>query len=288
MTVHGDRNLASQARRRFLGKLVGAAGSVSLLGIGLGLYSREARSLPAQALRPPGVDSEQAFLAACIRCGLCVRDCPYGTLKLADIGSDVSAGTPYFEARKVACEMCEDIPCVKACPTGALNPALQRIDDARMGLAVLIDEENCIAFRGLRCEVCFNVCPVSSKAITLEMEHNQRSGMHARFIPVIHSEHCTGCGKCENACILHESAVKVLPHHLAQGSPGEHYRLGWEEKSKSGHSLVTPDSEHRYNLPEGMRYDHQGEGLIIQPEGSQTPFSTNPLETLKRGMQEKL
>lgn len=277
-----QKGLASRARRRFLSEMVAAAGGVALLGMGLGLYSRQVSSLPAQAIRPPGAGSESDFLSACVRCGLCVRDCPYDTLKLAQVGEAVAVGTPWFEARGVPCEMCEDIPCVKACPTGALDPELDNIDDARMGLAVVVDKESCIAFRGLRCEVCFNVCPVRGKAITLEMQHNIRSGKHAMFIPVVHSSDCTGCGKCEHACILEEAAIKVFSVRLAKGKIGEHYRLGWEEKGKAGESLVAPDAEHRYNLPEGMSYDYEGEGLIMEGD---TPFSSDPLETLRRGQE---
>lgn len=276
------KSLANRARRRFLSEVVAAAGGVALLGMGLGLYSRQVSSLPAQAIRPPGAGSESDFLSACVRCGLCVRDCPYDTLKLAQVGEAVAVGTPWFEARSVPCEMCEDIPCVKACPTGALDPELSNIDEARMGLAVVVDQENCIAFRGLRCEVCFNVCPVRGKAITLEMQHNIRSGKHAMFIPVVHSSDCTGCGKCEHACILEEAAIKVFSIQLAKGRIGEHYRLGWEEKGKAGESLVAPDAEHQYNLPEGMRYDYEGEGLIQEGD---TPFSSDPLETLRRGQE---
>lgn len=278
-----QKGLASRARRRFLSELVAAAGGVTLLGMGLGLYSRQVSSLPAQAIRPPGAGSEDKFLSACIRCGLCVRDCPYDTLKLAQVGEPVAVGTPWFEARSIPCEMCEDIPCVKACPTGALDPELTDIDDSRMGLAVVVDKETCIAFRGLRCEVCFNVCPVRGKAITLEMQHNIRSGKHALFIPVVHSSSCTGCGKCEHACILDEAAIKVFSVQLAKGKLGEHYRLGWEEKGRAGESLVAPDLEHQYNLPEGMRYEYEGEGLIMEPGTDDTPFGSNPLEILKRG-----
>jgi ferredoxin-type protein NapG len=212
-----------------------------------------------------------------------VRDCPYDTLKLAPPGGDVPLGTPYFEAREVPCEMCEDIPCVKACPSGALDHGLTDIDEARMGLAVVVDQETCIAFQGLRCEVCFNICPLRNQAISLEMRHNPRSGKHALFIPVVHSDACTGCGKCERACILEEAAVKVFPLHLAKGELGHHYRLGWKEKARAGESLVTPDVEHRYNLPEGMRYEHGGEGLIMD-ESAQSPFADDPLETLRRGI----
>jgi ferredoxin-type protein NapG len=251
-----------------------------LFGMGLGLYARKAQSLPPSALRPPGALAEEDFRGACVRCGLCVRDCPYDTLKLADLCEKPATGTPYFNARLVPCEMCEDIPCVKACPTGALDPALEDIDDARMGLATLVDQENCLNFQGLRCDVCYRVCPLIDEAITLELQHNPRSGAHALFIPTVHSASCTGCGKCEYACVLPESAIKVLPRTLAKGRAAEHYRLGWEEKDKAGVSLVAPQERHQYNLPEGVRYEHGGRGLIEPPRES--PFYDDPLRTLKK------
>ncbi len=38
--------------------------------------------------------------------------------------------------------------------------------------------------------------------------------------------------KCEQACVLEEAAIKVLPMDLAKGLLGRHYRLGWKEKTK--------------------------------------------------------
>ncbi|KRT56393.1 periplasmic nitrate reductase subunit NapG [endosymbiont of Ridgeia piscesae] len=256
---------------------------VGLVGMGLGIYSNRASALPAHYIRPPGALPEEDFLGACIRCGLCVRDCPYDILFLGEVGDDVATGTPYFVARTGPCEMCEDIPCIVACPTNALDHGLTDIEESRMGLAVVVDQETCIAFHGLRCEVCFNVCPIRGKAITLNMQHNVRSGKHALFIPVVHSDTCTGCGLCERACILDEAAIKVFPTDLAKGELGKHYRLGWKEKEKAGEALVTPDVEHQYNLPEGVRYDLQGEGLIIEEKPEETPFSSNPLDTLNSG-----
>ena len=125
---------ASAARRRFIVDMARTGGGVALFSLGIGLYARQAASLPALALRPPGALDESQFPGACIRCGLCVRDCPYDTLSLARLGDEVATGTPYFTARDVPCEMCEDIPCIKACPTGALDHQLTDIDDARMGL----------------------------------------------------------------------------------------------------------------------------------------------------------
>ncbi|MBK5913655.1 ferredoxin-type protein NapG [Rhodocyclus purpureus] len=236
-------------RRKFLGQVSGAACAAGLIALGVGLHARQARALPAVALRPPGALPEDDFLAACIRCGLCVRDCPYDTLRLADLGENVVAGTPYFEARQIPCEMCTDIPCVKACPSGALDPALKDIDRARMGLAVLIDHESCLNFLGLRCDVCYRVCPAIDRAITLEHRHNPRSDRHAMLLPTVHSDACTGCGKCEKSCVLEVAAIKVLPIKLAKGAIGEHYRLGWEEKEKAGGSLISPQLEMATRLP---------------------------------------
>ena len=275
------KQVSAQARRKFLINLARGATVGSAFALGLAGYVRQTSALPATALRPPGALDEEDFLSACVRCGLCVNDCPYPTLSLATIGDQVTIGTPFFVAREAACEMCEDIPCVKACPTGALDHELTNIDDARMGLAAIVDQEQCIAFQGLRCEVCFNVCPVRGEAITVEMEHIDRTGKHSRFIPVVHSDSCTGCGKCEEACILEEAAVKVLPFDLAKGKMQSHYKLGWDEKGEAGKSLVTPDIEHQYNLPAGQSYDYEGEGLIQKPNNS-TPFAKDPLSTLNR------
>lgn len=83
-------------RRRFLIDTAITACSVSLVGAGITLYSKQTSALPAYAIRPPGALDENDFLGACIRCGLCVRDCPYDTLRLAELGEQIALGTPYF------------------------------------------------------------------------------------------------------------------------------------------------------------------------------------------------
>ncbi|WP_269581507.1 ferredoxin-type protein NapG [Roseibium sp. Sym1] len=264
----------SPDRRRFLTETARVAGGCAVAGTFLAYVARDARALPAEALRPPGAMPEADFLSACIRCGLCVRDCPYDTLKLAELGEDGPAtGTPYFTARDVPCEMCEDIPCVVACPTGALDPALKTIDDARMGTAVLVDQENCLNFLGLRCDVCYRVCPVIDEAITLETSHNSRSGKHALFAPTVHADYCTGCGLCEKSCVLPEAAIKVLPTRLARGSSADHYRKGWEEKERKGAPLVEGiiDLPDRMPAPAGSAPDAAGgfEPAFKLPGGSQ-------------------
>jgi ferredoxin-type protein NapG len=270
----------NKARRQFLADSARMACGVGLFGVGLGLYARHATALPPAALRPPGALPETEFSAACIRCGMCVRDCPYDMLQLAKPEAPMSTGTPYFVARQAPCEMCEDIPCVKACPTSALDHALTDITKARMGLAVLVDHETCLNFLGLRCDICYRVCPVIDKAITLDPQKNVRTGDHTLFIPVVHSDACTGCGKCEKACPTEIAAIKVFPLYMAKGQLSAHYRLGWVEKEKAGGSLVAPDGEHQYHMPEGMKYEY-GKGLSKVPPGEVAPDAVPPAPTFK-------
>lgn len=251
-----------EQRRQFLLDSAKMVCGVGAAGLVLAQFAKHAQALPAGAIRPPGAGAEADFQSACIRCGLCVRDCPYDILALAKPEQPVATGTPYFVARQKPCEMCEDIPCVKACPTGALDHGLKDIAKAKMGLAVLVDHETCLNFLGLRCDVCYRVCPVIDKAITLELQHNDRTNKHSFFLPTVHSDACTGCGKCEAACVLETAAIKVYPISLAKGEIGAHYRLGWEEKRKAGQALV--DNNAMVDLPDRM------------PEGMKLPGHFDP------------
>lgn len=119
MTKQRDKG---PARRRFLRDAVRSAGGLAGLALVLGLQQKQSQARDGLALRPPGALPDGEFERACIRCGQCVQACPYDTLKLATLLSPSSAGTPYFVARQTPCEMCEDIPCVVACPSAALIP----------------------------------------------------------------------------------------------------------------------------------------------------------------------
>jgi len=248
------------ARRDFLSR-VGQGAALAATGglVWSYLLHQQARANPA-AVRPPGALAEADFNAKCIKCGLCVRACPYDTLKLAEVGEDVAIGTPYFTPRTIPCYMCEDIPCKVACPTGALEPGLEDITKARMGLAV-IDIENCLSWQGLRCEICHRECPVQDTAITVE-HHPRRISKHAMFVPLVHSEYCTGCGLCEEACPTDLAAIRVLPPKLVQGKIGEHYRLDWKIDTPVTQEFRPSEaapSEPQTGLPSALDYLNEGE-----------------------------
>ena len=212
-----NRDPENKARRSFLTGIARMVGSMGVFGFLLGAYGTRNAALPATAIRPPGAIPEHDFPSACVRCGLCVRDCPYDTLKLAKLGEPLPAGTPYFIARDVPCEMCEDIPCVKACPTGALDPALTDIEAADMGLAVFTGIETCYAVWGTSCRACYIACPVKGRAIDMKMLFRDGTTI---FMPTVTAAHCTGCGKCEKACLTPDASIKVLPRAMLQRDTG--------------------------------------------------------------------
>ncbi|MEE9327407.1 MAG: ferredoxin-type protein NapG [Cocleimonas sp.] len=247
------------SRRDFLAKM---ARNATLAAAGGSLWAhllQQQAHANSLVIRPPGALDDDDFNTACIKCGQCVTDCPYDTLKLATIEENIPIGTPYFTPRDVPCYMCEDIPCTRACPTGALSPTLTKIEDARMGLAV-IDMENCISYLGLRCEICHRVCPVQNKAITIE-HHPRKTSKHSMFIPIVHSSDCTGCGVCVEACPTDEEAIKIVRADMVQGKIGEHYRLGWENQGKITQDFKAPKrKQKKADQPAGgLDYLNQGD-----------------------------
>ena len=144
-----------------------------------------------------------------------------------------------------------------------------------MGLAVLIDHENCLNFLGLRCDVCYRVCPVIDKAITLEKVSNPRSDRHAMLLPTVHADACTGCGKCEKSCVLEQAAIKVLPRELAQGELGHHYRKGWEAPQREAQPQFDQPTC-RTSAP-GQRFD----GDLVRLRGGQAGLPAMP-RTVRR------
>jgi ferredoxin-type protein NapG len=195
-------------RKEFLKKSAtygaGLGVSLSLVGLisgGNGYYQR-----------PPGANlDDNFFLTQCIRCGKCSNACPYDVINMASFVHGKNAGTPYLDVRKNPCLLCNDIPCIPACPTDALDHELTNSHEIRMGVAVITDRDACLALRGIRCEACYRSCPLIDKAIKIELSHNKNTDKHAIFEPVIIKDECTGCGICVNACVLEETCIEVLP-----------------------------------------------------------------------------
>ncbi len=200
MTERDEKMAAPVAGAR--AALVGTAVTATLLAAGSGYGWK---------LRPPGAVAEEVFLQKCLRCGRCAHACPYAAVQMGDLADGLAIGTPLIVPRQTPCYLCPDLPCVKACPSGALDPQLTDAQKTRMGTAVIVEREECLSLKGLRCEACYRACPLLDKAISIENYLNVRTGRHAIFEPVVHKQHCTGCGICEQVCVLERPAIVVGP-----------------------------------------------------------------------------
>lgn len=255
----------SLSRRGFLTGFSARNAALAATGGLLAAHVARQEASAAYTLRPPGAQSESDFLATCLKCGQCVTACPFYALRLAKSGEAHVLGTPYFEPREIACQMCEGVPCARACPSGALDAEVA-IKDARMGIAVLVDQENCLAYLGLRCEACYRACPMSGEAIQLEFQSQERTAKHAFFLPKVRGATCTGCGRCENACVMDSPAIRVLPREIAVARGAESYRIGWREDT-----VITGDFPAAQQAPAVDNLD-----AVLQSMGDTRAIEDNP------------
>jgi ferredoxin len=178
-------------RRTFLKS--GLTGAV-LIGVAAFLYGVTPLLAPRRAkarrnyLRPPGaLKDDDAFVAACIGCGLCGEVCPPRCIKFHIRDGSAAVNTPYIDAAEKACILCDK--CMQVCPTESLTMMPRHEID--MGVAH-IDERACYPWvdRGV-CGACVSICPLGKKAIGYKMWNQYR--------PVV-LDACVGCGLCVEVC----------------------------------------------------------------------------------------
>ncbi|MZH14918.1 MAG: 4Fe-4S dicluster domain-containing protein [Nitrospinae bacterium] len=151
-------------------------------------------------LRPPGAITEKAFLQACSRCDECIHACPKDAIQRAPkkMGFLIH-NTPYIDPMRNPCVMCTELPCIPACPDGALLP-VQELTDVSMGYAIL-DKKKCQAYGDTFCQQCVIDCPVPGAIYQVNNK------------PVIDKNTCTGCGVCMRSCstVNIPLAIKIKP-----------------------------------------------------------------------------
>lgn len=158
-----------------------------------GVFSPESSAV---YLRPPGARPEAEFLETCSACGRCVSACPVSAIKPRRTEDPREDGKPVIEASVQACVICDDLACMKACPTGALR-LVDRLA-IRMGRAVL-RLETCVRSHGEDCQICVDKCPIGTSAIEIPFVGAQ----------VTVKDGCTGCGVCEMYCPTAPKAIVV-------------------------------------------------------------------------------
>ncbi|PHS57994.1 MAG: 4Fe-4S ferredoxin [Sulfurimonas sp.] len=193
-------------------------------------------------LRPPGAVDEDKFLALCIKCGQCLQVCPYHSIKLSDMTKGHGIGTPYIDANVRGCYACDAVPCVLACPSGALHHTCEKPEDIHMGIAILEFPDTCLAMsntplsktyadkinkftnsvrnvtlqelevvskmQGLeakQCTLCADMCPIENPMSAISMVAS-----NGAFKPEIY-DGCIGCGVCQEVCPTSTPSIVVKP-----------------------------------------------------------------------------
>ncbi len=185
------------------------------------LRSSRSRAGRSRLIRPPGALPEPLFLAACLRCGACTRICPKAAIHPSLLEAGIEGiWTPRIIPRVGYCVYSCTL-CGQVCPSGAIRPLTieekkgsDRVRPVKLGTAV-VDRGRCIPWdSGLSCLACEEVCPVSPKAITVDVG----PGLGPRAVggavgrPRVDSFWCIGCGRCENICPVDgEAAIRVFP-----------------------------------------------------------------------------
>jgi len=152
-----------------------------------------------EVLRPPGALPEVEFLARCYRCGNCVEVCPAKAIHPMNRQDIERAGTPYIDPDLAACTLCDQLACMKACPSGAL----QVMGDKRqikIGMAT-VDRYACLRRSSNLCNICLDTCPIGREAIDIS------DGGELQVNPVA----CVGCGICQYNCPVRPRAISVKP-----------------------------------------------------------------------------
>lgn len=129
--------------------------------------------------RPPWALAEREFLAACTRCGDCVRACPRSLLAKGE------GGYPVVAFERQGCDFCG------ACDTACAPRALDRASRIAWPWKAVVDGR-CLAARRIECRVCADAC--DARAIRMQPQ----VGSVAQ--PIVDAAACTGCGECKPRC----------------------------------------------------------------------------------------
>lgn len=159
----------------------------------------DAAGLPPKLFRPPGALAEKDFLDKCTHCNDCIEACPHGVVFKHFESHSPDNLTPTLSPGVMPCRMCEDVPCAKACTTGALVVPPDRKAMTIGKAEILID--TCLAWNGAECTVCLETCPETPKALVLDSENHMR----------VRESLCTGCGMCEQNCPRGSFAIRIVP-----------------------------------------------------------------------------
>ena len=156
----------------------------------------DARQIPL--FRPPGALEEAMFLQTCERCHACADACPYDVIQICGPASGSLEGPPQLTPGSEPCRWCPTMPCIDACPSGALSvgksSAVAPIGKVHLNL------DQCLTTEGILCDTCSVFCPDEINAIQM-----------VKRSPVLDRDRCVGCGMCVFYCDSDKQPLTLEP-----------------------------------------------------------------------------
>ncbi len=156
-------------------------------------------------VRPPGSRPEVDFLNRCLRCGECMKACPTGGLQPTWLQAGFSGMFTPFLEPRSGACKPDCAACGTVCPTQALH-ALP-LNEKRWAKigTAVIDRKTCIAWA--EDKRCM-VCKENCPYSAVDVIVQQG---HVAPVPVVHEKRCYGCGLCEKHCPISLPAIVVEP-----------------------------------------------------------------------------
>ena len=214
--VQTNQNAASPMRRGFLLALssmavTSVAAAQDKLTDG-GLKPLIPRQAPSRGtpLKPAGSLSLRNFSTRCTGCQLCVSSCPNGVLRPSSSLATLMQPEMSFERGfcRPECTRCSEV-----CPAGAITPVTREEKSSiQIGHAVWIREQCIPVTKGRSCGNCARHCPTGAIQM-VPLAQNDDSSRKAPKIPIIDTERCIGCGKCEFVCPARPVSAIVIEGH---------------------------------------------------------------------------
>ena len=211
-----NQNAASPMRRGFLLALssmavTSVAAAQDKLTDG-GLKPLIPRQAPSRGtpLKPAGSLSLRNFSTRCTGCQLCVSSCPNGVLRPSSSLATLMQPEMSFERGfcRPECTRCSEV-----CPAGAITPVTREEKSSiQIGHAVWIREQCIPVTKGRSCGNCARHCPTGAIQM-VPLAQNDNSSRKAPKIPIIDTERCIGCGKCEFVCPARPVSAIVIEGH---------------------------------------------------------------------------
>lgn len=159
----------------------------------------------SELVRPPGSVPESDFLALCLRCGQCMKACPTGGLQPTVLQAGLSG--MFSPVLDPRCGPCD--PACAACGTVCPSRAIQALPLREKRWAkigtAVVNQKLCLAWA--EDKRCM-VCQETCPYGAVSVVAHQG---HIAPVPLVRQEKCYGCGFCEKHCPTLKASIRVEP-----------------------------------------------------------------------------